>query len=289
MVRDTGFPASDAENDFARQRRRANLSRLSQWMLGQPDDVNVILPFDEVLAALGKAGERRLGLQVIAVDSIVGSVDRTREFDRYFRPTSTATRERWQRLAAAQRRGEAVPPISVYRVGGMHFVVDGHHRVSIAMAMGRPTIDAYVTEVRTKVSPEGVQHRGDLLLKDHRRVFLERVPLAQPARSAVLVSDPWDYAQLAESVEAWGFRLMQDECRLISRREVAERWFEDEYTPVVRMAREAGMLTRKTDAELYMWLVAERYRMLRSHAWDENVASELASKAGRRGRRRPKS
>ena len=54
---------------------------------------------------------------------------------------------RWERLALAQRRGEPIPPIRVYRVGGLHFVEDGHHRVSIAAATHQKTIDAYVTEI----------------------------------------------------------------------------------------------------------------------------------------------
>jgi ParB-like chromosome segregation protein Spo0J len=58
-------------------------------------------------------------------------------------------RSRWEELALAQRRGVPIPPIEVYRVGDQHFVIDGHHRVSIAMATGRETIDAYVTDVMT--------------------------------------------------------------------------------------------------------------------------------------------
>ena len=92
----------------------------------------MILPFDEVVAALGRQGERRLGLQTIPFDSIVGTVDRTREFDRSFRPTSRRVKRRWERIAEAIRRGEAMPPIDVYRIGDLHFVRDGHHRVSVA-------------------------------------------------------------------------------------------------------------------------------------------------------------
>ena len=98
--------------------------------------MNVILPFEEVVAALGRRGERRLGLQAIALDSIVGTVDRGREFDRSFRPTIGRVRTRWERIATAQRRGEAMPPIDVYRIGELHFVKDGHHRVSVARALG---------------------------------------------------------------------------------------------------------------------------------------------------------
>jgi len=69
-------------------------------------------------------------------------------------------RERWEQLALAQRRGEAIPPVEVCRVGGLHFVSDGHHRVSIAAATGQQTIDAYVTEILTTVPPKGTGHPG---------------------------------------------------------------------------------------------------------------------------------
>jgi hypothetical protein len=275
MKRDTGFPVADAENDFLRARRRQVLSRLAAWLRRAPDDVNIMLPFDEVVTALGRLGERRLGLQVITLDSIVGSVDRSREFDRRFRPTSGLVRERWQRLALAQRRGEPIPPIEVYRVGDMHFVVDGHHRVSVAHALGLKTIDAFVTEVVTRLSPAGVRYRGDLLVKDYRRIFLDRVPLAGEARRAVNLTDPWDYAELAESVEAWGFRLMQDEGRYLDRTTVAQRWYDEEFVPVVRMLRQAGLIDTQTEAEAYMWVASERYRLIRTHRWDDDVISAV--------------
>ena len=275
MNRDTGFPVADAENDFLRARRRQVLSRLATWLRRQPDDVNIMLPYDEVVAALGRTGERRLGLQVITLDSIVGSVDRQREFDRRFRPTSGLVRERWQRLALAQRRGESIPPIEVYRVGDMHFVVDGHHRVSVAHALGLKTIDAYVTEVMTRLSPGGIRYRGDLLVKDYRRIFLDRVPLQGEARRAVTLTDPWDYAELAESVEAWGFRLMQDEGRYLDRLTVAQRWYDEEFVPVVRMLRQAGMIETQTEAEAYMWVACERYRLIRTHRWDDEVITAV--------------
>jgi hypothetical protein len=284
MVRDTGFPIADAENDFLRVRRQQVLSRLGAWLRHAPDDVDVMLPFDEVVAALGRLGEKRIGMRSIALDSIVGSVDRTRDFDRRFRPTSGRVRERWQRLALAHRRGEAIPPIEVYRVGDMHFVYDGHHRVSVARALNLTTIDAYVTVVRTQLSPGGIAFRSDLLVKDYRRVFLERVPLTGEARAAVQLTDPWDYAELAESVEAWGFRVMQSEGGYLDRATVAKRWYEEEFIPVVRMAREADMVAG-TDAETYVWVSCERYRLIRTHRWDDDVIAALRS--GQRGQPPP--
>ena len=147
MLTDTGFPQADAENDFARARRREVAGRVGYWLRREP--ARRLLPLDQVVSTLGWRGERRLGLQTIRLDTIVGTLDARRDFDRRFRPASNRLRSRWVRLALLQRRGEALPPIEVYRVGGCHFVEDGHHRVSIARAARQQTIDAYVTEVLT--------------------------------------------------------------------------------------------------------------------------------------------
>ncbi|GEL20884.1 ParB N-terminal domain-containing protein [Pseudonocardia asaccharolytica] len=278
---DTGFSHADAENDFLRVRRRQVLSRLASWLRREPDDVSEILPFDEVVAALGRTGERRLGLQVIPLDSIVGSVDRTTDFDRWFRPRSQRTRERWERLARAQRRGEVIPPIDVYRVGGLHFVRDGHHRVSVAHAVGLRVIEARVTEVMTRLDAAGVEYRGDLITKDLRRVFLDRVPLTGPALDSIRVTDPWSHAELSETVEAWGFRLMQHERRYLDRETVARRWWSEEFQPVVRMLREAELIDGRTDAEAYLQLACQRYQLLRTHRWDDEVVARLRADPGR--------
>jgi hypothetical protein len=272
----TGFSAADAQDDFQRARRRRALSRIAQRLRGEPGDVNVILPFEEVVGALGQTGERRIGLRVIPLDSIVGSVDRTRDFDRQFRPTTGRVRARWERIAAAMRRGDPLPPIDVYRVGDMHFVRDGHHRVSVARALGRNDIEAFVTEVQTRVPPGGALHRSDLLLKDHERLFGERVPLPPAARKRIKVSDPWSYSVLAEAIEAWGFRVMQDRGALMDRADVAAAWYEQEYVPVIELLREAGLLgAGETETDSYLELSAERYRLMRTHEWSEEVVERL--------------
>ena len=275
MPRETGFPRADVENDFLRVRRHQVLARLAQRLRRGPDDVNLILPFGDVVAALGIEGERALGLKTIRLSTVVGTVDSRRDFDRRFRPTSARVRERWERLALAQRRGAPIPPIDVYRVGELHFVRDGHHRVSIALATGQTTIDAYVTEVRTTLPAKGIRGRGDLLFKSYERMFLSRVPLSPQAQAKITVSDPWSYAELGEAVEAWGFRCMQHEQRFLDRSEVARRWWAEEYTPVVRMLREAELLGSGSEAEAYLRVTRERYRLIRTHDWNDDVIRRL--------------
>ncbi|MEA2331640.1 MAG: hypothetical protein QOH58_1778 [Thermoleophilaceae bacterium] len=271
MARDTGLPSADAQFDFGRARRKRALSRLAARLRREPSDVNVILPFEEVVEALGRRGERRLGLQMIDLDSIVGTVDRSREFDRRFRPTSGRVRPRWERIALAQRKGESMPPIDVYRIGELHFVKDGHHRVSVARELGHEVIEAYVTEVVTELGADRAIRMHDLALKSHERLFFERVPLPPEQRSEIKLSDEWRYAALAEAVEAWGFRVIQGLGEPMSRQEVAERWFRDEYQPVIQMLREADLVRRGTETEAYMRVSHLRYLLLRTHGWDDEV------------------
>jgi hypothetical protein len=275
MPRDTGLPSADAEFDFSRARRRRALARLAA-RLRRADDVNHILPFEEVVQALGRVGERRLGEQLIPLDSIVGTVDRSREFDRAFRPTSPRVRERWQRINLAQRRGQAMPPIDVYRIGELHFVKDGHHRVSVARALGHRDINAYVTEVLTQVGADREIRLRDLPFKSHQRLFYERVPLSPEARQRIQLRDEWRYAALAEAVEAWGFRAMQVRQEEMSRHDAAEAWFREEYVPVIEMLGEARLIPKGvTDTEAYMKVAHLRYLILRTHDWDDAVIDAI--------------
>jgi hypothetical protein len=142
-----GSGVTDAETIYrglARRRRRVALARR---LRRRPADELAYLPVDAGWAAI--AQRRRLGVQAIPIDSIVGTVDRRKAvaFDRSFRPPRWS-QGRWTQMCIAARRGTPLPPISVYRAGREHFVRDGHHRVSVARALGADSIDAEVVELR---------------------------------------------------------------------------------------------------------------------------------------------
>jgi hypothetical protein len=286
---ETGFPSADSRDDFARARRSAVLAQLAARLRMREGDVDVLLPFDEVVGALGHRGEQSLGLQTVELDSIVGSVDRRTGFDRQFRPTSDLTRRRFERLALAVRKGEDLPPVDLYRVGDVHFVRDGHHRVAVLRALGRDVVAARVTLVRTAVGPGEGLRVSHLPLKGHERLFRERVPLPPALQDRVVLSAPKEWALLAEGVEAWGFRRIQERGELLDRRAVALAWFTEEYEPVLSLLREAGLHPGEDtpDAQVYLRFAKDRYLVLRTHRWDDAVLSQLALLGEpRRGRRR---
>jgi len=267
---------SQAGGDFDRERRRRAFRRISTRLRQAPDDVDEMLPFDEVVEALGSGARRDLGIQTIPLDSIVGTVDRQRaQFDRAFRPMTGELRDRWQRVATARRSGVALPPIDVYRVGGLHFVEDGHHRVSVARALGDDTIDARVREISTSVGASPDLRASELPLKQHERIFFERVPLPQGLRHRVRLTDEWRYAQLATLVEAGGFRESHARGRLLSREELAEQWYHDQFEPIVAAMREAGIGGPGTDADRYLRFVMLRFLLLYTTDWSDEVIERL--------------
>jgi hypothetical protein len=276
--RSTGLPSADARDDFTRARRRAAWAKVIARLSGRPGDVSVMLPYDEVVAALGPREIIPLGLKTVSLDSIVGSTDRVGGFDRHFRPTTGQPRERFERLAAAARRGEPFPPVDLYRVGALHFVRDGHHRVAVARALDWQVIPAYVTEVRTAVPAPADLTIADLPRKSGQRVFFERVPLVEEVRDAIRLREPDDYFQLAEGVEAWAFRYMMERGELVSRSEAAVLWWSEEYEPAVRLLRDEDLISELaeedhglTDTEAYLRFSAQRYRLLRTHTWDDRA------------------
>ena len=138
---------NDAQHAYARRARERRFAavgrRLKRWPAQEGQ-----LPYlpDELEAG---AERRTFAVQAIALDSIVGTTepDKARAFDRCFRPPEWS-RGRWELLWMARSRGISLPPISVYRVGDRHYVRDGHHRVSVARALGESTIEAEVVQLR---------------------------------------------------------------------------------------------------------------------------------------------
>jgi hypothetical protein len=136
---ETGNLLVDAQTAFARQRRRRRWRRAGR------------LPtLGETLGAAPPAFRRAVGLEAIPLESIVGTAEpaKARVFDGCFR-VPESSRHRWERLWIANRKGTAVPPISVFRLGDRHYVDDGHHRVSVAHSLGMVAIDAEVVDLNT--------------------------------------------------------------------------------------------------------------------------------------------
>jgi hypothetical protein len=133
------------DKDFSCARRRALLRRIGVHL--QRDSASGgLLCFDGVRKIPGAIWRIHRGTRTVPVRQIGGSVGRCSEFDRGFMPAKVSVEERWKRIDRAFHRGEELPLVSLYKVGSFYFVLDGHHRISVARYHDVEWIDANVTE-----------------------------------------------------------------------------------------------------------------------------------------------
>jgi hypothetical protein len=135
--------------DFFGARRRAVLRRVAGW-LRRERGTDRLLSFEEAREPLASVVEVYRGVRRVPAGEIVGSVARTRDFDRAFLPLRNDLAERWKRIdRLAHEVGglEELAPVVLYKVGDAYFVLDGHFRVSVARYHGARYLRADVTEL----------------------------------------------------------------------------------------------------------------------------------------------
>ena len=145
----------------------------------------------------------------------------------------------------------------------------------MARAFGDETIEAHVRLVTTELGASRGLRLRELPLKQHERVFHERVPLPPAKRRRIDLSDEWRYTQLATLIESWGFRASHQREQLMSREKTADAWFDEEYEPVTRVLREAGAGGAGTETERYIRIAMLRFLLLHTHDWTDDVVERL--------------
>jgi hypothetical protein len=134
------------DKDFGVARRRAWMRKLALRLRGKAAGDGAPASFQDHQNELRAHNRMRRGIRVVDTDKIVGSVGRSRDFDRRFLPLRASTGERWKRVDVAFHRGVDLPPVSLYKLEGAYYVLDGNHRVSVARFHGLRTVEAEVTE-----------------------------------------------------------------------------------------------------------------------------------------------
>jgi hypothetical protein len=254
--------ASQARSDFRSARRRAFLHDILAALKGER---NTLLDYDEVKDKLRVGGPIYKGVQTVRVDQILGSLNRYQEFDRVFLPRQEQTSDRWQNISRAFYREISLPPVVLYKVGGVYFVVDGHHRVSVARQQGQEFIDAEVRECSTRVEISPDLKPEDLKMLGSKVNFLEATELDRIRPDAnIKVTIPDGYERMLEHIAVHRYFMGLDQQRDISANEAVGDWYDTVYMPIVRIIRESGILKdfrRKTEGDLYLW-VLDHERML---------------------------
>jgi hypothetical protein len=109
-----------------------------------------LVDLDLVLSQAGLSNGHYAGTRSVSIDQIQGSLGRSADFDAHFYPLQERTRDRWMSILAAMQNGVTLPPVELVQVGERYFVRDGHHRISVARALGQVDVDAEVTVLDLK-------------------------------------------------------------------------------------------------------------------------------------------
>ncbi len=239
---------------------------LAQWS-GEPAD---LLPFDEVRESLKLKRVVDRGVLEVPLDRIQGSVGREREFNRVFLPRNEALRNRWKDVETLLESQRGYPPVELYRVGDVDFVVDGHHRVSVARILGAPAIEARVKEFLTPVPLEAGASIEDVLLKEGLADFLEATGLVPEAEDEYRVTDPKGYAQILEHIGVHRYYRGLELKRDVSWEEAVESWRQTVYWPMINVIRKNGVLELfpdRTETDLYLYTMAHRHHLRQRYGW----------------------
>ncbi len=267
---------ASAVQDFRDVRRKAEMEAFFSQLRGTPAE---LLSYEDVRKKLKASGQVERGLQDIPLDDIVGSVGRYRDFSRSFLPLKDSDEQRWARVRMAVGSMEGLPPIEVYKVGDAYFVRDGNHRVSVARKLGADFIQAYVTEVNTKVPLTPSVHPDELIIKEEYADFLERTHLDEIRPDADLaVTAPGKYRDLEEHIAVHRHFMGIEQLREIPYEEAGAHWYDTVYQPVVEIIEDLKILEDfpdRTATDLYLWIAEHRAELKEALGWD--VATEAAA------------
>jgi len=249
-----------ARADYSRARFKAFLNGVFSALSGRP---TTLLSYDEIKEQLHIGGPVYRGVQTIPVDQIAGSLNRYHQFDRAFLPTQDETSDRWQNISRAFYEDVSLPPVVLYKVGQVYFVVDGHHRVSVAREQGQEFIEAEVREAATRVNITPDLKPEDLTILNAKVRFLEctRLDELRPdANIRLTIADGFD--RMLEHIAVHRCFMGLDFKREITEEEAVAHWYDTVYLPIVKVVRSSQILKEfpgRTEGDLYLWVLDHQH------------------------------
>jgi hypothetical protein len=251
-------------SDYSRARLKAFMNGVWAALSGKP---NRLISYDDVKEKLHIGGPLYRGMHTVRVEQIAGSLNRYHAFDRAFLPTQDDTAARWQNVNRAFYEDISLPPVVLYKVGQVYFVVDGHHRVSVAREQGQEFIDAEVRECATRVNITPDLRPEDLEILGDKVNFLERSALDHLRPEAnIKLTIPDGFDRMLEHIAVHRYFMGLDLKRDISEKEAVEHWYDTVYLPIVIVIRSSGILEEfpgKTEGDLYLWVLDHQHYLAR--------------------------
>lgn len=266
-------------SDFSRARFKSFMNEVMSLFSGKP---TTLLSYDDVRENLHIGGPIYRGVKTIRVDQVAGSLNRYHEFDRAFLPKEDQLASRWQKVDRAFYQEIDLPPVVVYKVGEVYFVVDGHHRVSVAREQGQEFIEAEVRECATRVNITPDIKPEDLKMLGSEVRFLERTALDHIRPDAKIKTTITDgYERILEHIAVHRYFMGLDLKRDISDEEAVAHWYDTVYLPIVQIIRSSKIMKDfkgRTESDLYLWTLDHQHYLVKEEGQPMQPPEEAARK-----------
>jgi hypothetical protein len=260
----TDFYRSQAEDDFNKARNKALFNEIQNFL--NPDKSR-LLSFHDVKKILKPKNEIYIGMQTIPIGKIVGSEGRYKDFDNHFLPKTSILRDRWERVDEAHLSDVMLPPIQLYEIGGLYFVRDGNHRVSVAKAQGVTFIDAEVISLQSEIKLKSNVTQETILeevIQYEKRIFYTETSFGDLTEDWNLdFTTPGQYDVIYNHILVHKYYINGNIPTEISFNDALLSWYHNVYQPVIHVIKKHHLLRQfreRTTSDLYVWIVKQ---------WDE--------------------
>jgi len=258
------FVKNQAEEDFNKARNKALFHEIQNFL--NPDKAR-LLSFHDVKKILKPKNEVYAGMKTVPIEKIAGSEGRYQDFDNHFLPKTSNLRQRWERVDEAHLADIVLPPIQLYEIGGLYFVRDGNHRVSVAKAQGVKFIDAEVISLQSEIvlrpttTPESILSE---VIKYEKRVFYAETGFGDLTDYWNLdFTSPGQYDVIYNHVLVHKYYMNGAVKTEIPFNDAILSWYHNVYQPVMHVIKKNRLLRKfrnRTASDLYVWIIKQ---------WDE--------------------
>lgn len=250
---------AETESDFSKARNKAFINELQHLL--NPDETKMI-SFSQMKKFLKPQNETYIGMKTIPISKIVGSEGRYKDFDNQFLPKNSFMKERWEHVDEAVIKDIVLPPISVYELGGLYFVRDGNHRVSVAKSKGVEFIDADIISLQTEIRLYPVRTLAGMIKQIvawEKKNFYFETSFGDITDCWVLdFSTPGQYDIIYQHILTHKYFINQGKPDEISMEDAITSWYKTVYMPVIRTIEKHKIkkyVKGTTESDLYVWII----------------------------------
>lgn len=282
------FFESTAREDFNKARSHELFTRIINSLSPQNQE---LLSLQEVREVVRPRGETYKGMRTVTVDRIVGSEGRYRDFNKRFLPRREALRGRWTSIDKAHLKQVTLPAIRLYEIGGVYFVRDGNHRVSVARAQGVAYIDAEVTALDAEITIDpkwsSAQLRRAVIEYEWRR-FCERTRFDKIVpHHHVDFSTTGSFEEIEQHIHGHKYFINQHYNSELSLEQAMFSWYNNVYKPIVDIIDAERIIARfpgRTAGDLYIWIVKHWHELKMRYGQDypmQEAARDFSTRFGK--------